>query len=299
MGGKSTNQRDRATGEVADRQHGVVSRAQLLTAGLSARAVDAAIAAGRLRPLFRGVYAVGHAVVSFNGWCQAGLLACGEGSALARRTACQIWGLRRGETLPLSVIVPSNRGRRHDRIEVRRARLPPGEWMLLDGLRVTTPARTIVDMAGELGPKEMRQLIERAQDLRRFNRRDVRAILERHPRQAGRRRLLDLTVLLEPDADGARSFLERLFLPLVRKVGLPKPEVNLRIEGRERDFVWREQRLVIEVDGYAYHSSRAAIRRDKARDRELTAALWRPARFTYEEVAFEPAATAAELRRLL
>ena len=72
----------------------------------------------------------------------------------------------------------------------------------------------------------------------------------------------------------------------------------MTIEGRERDFVWRKERLVVEVDGYAHHSSRAAMRRDKARDRELTAALWRPARFTYEDVAFEPAATAVELKRL-
>jgi very-short-patch-repair endonuclease len=73
----------------------------------------------------------------------------------------------------------------------------------------------------------------------------------------------------------------------------------VRIESRERDFVWRKQRLVIEVDGYAFHSSKRAIARDKRRDRELTAALWRPARFTYEEVAFEPAATADELKLLL
>lgn len=80
---------------------------------------------------------------------------------------------------------------------------------------------------------------------------------------------------------------------------MPRPEVNVEIEGRQRDFVWRERRLVVEVDGYAYHSSRQAMRRDKARDRRLTAALWRPARFTYEEVAFEPSATAAELASLL
>ena len=86
---------------------------------------------------------------------------------------------------------------------------------------------------------------------------------------------------------------------LVRKARLPQPEVNVSIEGRERDFVWRDERLVIEVDGYAHHSSRQAMRRDKARDRELTAALWRPARFTYEDVAFEPDATAGELKQLL
>lgn len=299
MGVESPNQRDWTVGALAGRQHGVVSRAQLMGAGLSARVIQAALAAGRLRPLLRGVYAVGHAVVSPNGWCQAALLVCGEEAALGDRTACQLWSLRRGETFPLSVIVPSDRGRKHDRIQIRRSRLHPSEWMLLDGLRITTPARTIVGMATELGPRQMRHLVERAQDLRRFNARDIRAILERHPRHPGRRRLLHLVTLLEPDGDGARSHLERLFLRLVREAGLPKPEMNPWIEGRERDFVWREQRLVLEVDGYAYHSSPAAIRRDKARDRELTAALWRPARFTYEEVAFEPAATAAEMRRLL
>lgn len=127
-------------------------------------------------------------------------------------------------------------------------------------------------MAGELPPREMRRLVERAQDLRRFNARDIRAIVERHPRHPGRRRLLALVTLLEPDGDGARSYLERLFLRLIREAGLPKPEVNVHLEGRARDFVWRDQGLAIEVDGHAYHSSPAAMRRDRARDRELTAA---------------------------
>jgi hypothetical protein len=303
MGAKRANQRDWVAGRLADRQHGVVSRAQLLAAGLSRRTIGSAIAAGRLRPLFNGVYAVGHVATSHHGWCQAALLACGEESTLSHGTACRLWDLRRAETFPLSVIVPNARGRKHDRIDLHRSRLHRSrlhrsEWMLLDGLRVTTPARTIVDMAGELGPKEMRRLVERAQDLRRFKPNEVRAILNRHLRQPGRRGLLDFIALLEPDADGARSYLERMFLPLIRTAGLPRPEVNVRIEGRERDFVWRERQLVIEVDGYAYHSSRTAIRRDKARDRRLTAARWRPARFTYAVVAFEPAATAAELTKL-
>lgn len=249
--------------------------------------------------MFRGVYSVGHGAVSREGWCQAALLVCGDESVLGHATACLLWRMRRGELFPLTVIVPNSTGRKIDPIRARRIRLDPSEWVLLDGLRVTTPARTIVDMAGELGDREMRRLVERAQDLHRFDPKEIRAILERHPRRPGSRALLDFIALLEPDADGARSHLERLFLPLVRKAGLPKPEVNVDIEGRERDFVWRRQRLVVEVDGYAYHSSREAMRTDRRRDRELTAALWRPARFTYEEVAFEPAATAAELASLL
>jgi very-short-patch-repair endonuclease len=296
---QSTNHRDRVAGELADRQHGVASHEQLVAAGLSHRAVSRSLKAGRLRPMFRSVYSVGHAAVRREGWCRAALLACGDKSVLGHRTACMLWRFRHDELFPLSVIVPNNRGRKIDRVQVRRMQLGRREWMTLDGLRVTTPARTIVDMAGELSPREMRRLVERAQDLRRFDPNRIEIVLERNPRRPGCRPLLHLIALLKPDADGAKSYLERLFLTLIRKAGLPKPGVNVKIEGRERDFVWRNQRLVIEVDGYAFHSSKQAIARDKKRDRELTAALWRPARFTYEEVAFEPAATASDLRDLL
>lgn len=296
---KGPDNRDWVTGEIADRQHGTVSRAQLIAAGLSGRSVTRSLAAGRLRPMFRGVYAVGHVAVRREAWWQAALLACAEGAVLSHDAAAELWRLRRGELFPISVIVPGDGGRKHDRIRVRRMRLQASEWMLLDGLRVTTPARTIVDLAGELGPRQRRELVERAQDLHRFDAPALRAVIERNPRRPGGRALLDFIALLEPDVDGARSYLERLFLPLVRKAGFPRPEVNVRVAGRRRDFVWREQRLVVEVDGYAYHSSRRAMRRDRGRDRQLTAAGWRPARFTYEEVAFEPVATATELATLL
>ncbi len=299
MDGKSPKHRDRVIGEVADRQQGVVARWQLLDAGLSADVIDGALAAGRLRPLFRGVYAVGHAVVSQDGWCQAALLACGDKAVLGHRTASMKWGLRHDDLFPLSVIVPGDRGRKHDRIKTRRTKLDRSDWVVFDDLRVTTPARTIVDMAAELNPREMRRLVERAQDGKRFDPTRIEAVLDRNPRRPGCRPLLRLIALLQPDQDGAKSYLERLFLTLIRQAGLPRPEVNQHIEGRERDFVWRDQRLVIEVDGYAFHSSKQAIARDKKRDRELTAALWRPARFTYEEVAFEPEETAAELKELL
>lgn len=299
MRSRGTNRRDGVARALADHGHGVAGRDELLAAGVSAGQIQGSLRTGRLRPMFPSVYSVGHGAVSNEGWCRAALLACGNGSVLGHGTACLLWRMRRDELFPLSVIVPGNRGRKLDRIRVRRMRLEHWEWMVLDGLRLTTPARTIVDMAGDLRPKEMRRLVERAQDVRRFDPTQVQRILQSHPRRPGCRPLLHLIALLEPDADGAKSYLERLFLALVRKAGLPKPEVNVKIEGRERDFVWRDRRLVIEVDGYAFHSSKQAIARDKKRDRELTAALWRPARFTYEEVAFEPAATAAELRDLL
>ncbi len=299
MHAQSPKHRHWVIGERADHQHGVVARRQLLAAGLTRETIQVALEAGRLRRLVRGVYAVGHAVVSPDGWRQAALLACGDDAVLSHRTACAKWDLRRADLFPISVTVPGDHGRRHDNIDTRRGKLDRRDWVIFDGLRVTTPARTIVDVAGELRGTEMRRLVERAQDLHRFDPNRIQDVLERNPRRPGTKPLLTLIALLQRDRDGARSHLERLFLQLVRKARLPLPEVNATIEGRQRDFVWRDQRLVIEVDGYAWHSSRAAIRRDKARDRELTAALWRPARFTYEDVAFEPEETASELRELL
>ena len=219
---------------------------------------------------------------------------------LSHHTAAQLWRLRRGELFPISVIVPRSGGGTDPRIHARRVPLDTTDYMKLDGLTVTTPARTIVDLAGELGPRQLRELVERAQDVRRFNPREIRAILERQPRRRpGGRALLDFIQLLEPDRDGARSRLERLFIPLARRARLPKPEVNVMIEGARRDFVWRDRRLVVEVDGYACHSSRRAMRRDRGRDRRLLAAGWRPARFTYEDVALDAAGTTEELRSLL
>jgi very-short-patch-repair endonuclease len=298
MRGKRTNHRDRTVGEIADGQHGVVSRAQLLDAGIGDDSIDRSVSADRLRVVFRGVYAVGHSALTREAWWKAALLACGKPAVLSHHSAAQLWRMQRGDPFPISVIVRTRSGRRHGRINSRRMRLQPGEWMRFDGLRVTTPARTIIDLAGELGPRQLRRLVEQAQDLRRFDAAEIRQVLTLHPRRPGGRALLDLIRLMEPDADGARSHLERLFVPLARRAGLQKPEVNVEIEGRRRDFVWRDSRLVVEVDGYAYHSSRRAMRRDRERDRRLTIAGWRPARFTFEEVALEPTATAQELSSL-
>jgi very-short-patch-repair endonuclease len=286
-------------GGIADRQQGVVARAQLLAAGLSSDVIGRAVRSGLLRPVFRGVYAVGHTALRREGWWMAGLLTCGDGATLSHFTAGTFWRLLHHPTRPIHVIVPASRGRKQRGIEPHRSRLHPAEVVRSDGLRVATPARTIVDLSSVLTPPSLRELVERAQDLRRFNPREIAASIERVPKRRGARELATLLQLLQPDAENARSYLERLFLPIVRRAKLPRPEVNVPIAGKRRDFVWREQRLVVETDGYRFHSSRAAMQRDRQRDRELTALGWRPARFTYEEVAFERARVGVELATLL
>jgi very-short-patch-repair endonuclease len=299
MGTQLPTRRDRVVGALADGQHGVVSRAQLLAAGLTARVIRRAVEAGRLRPVFRGVYAVGHLALPREGWWMAALLACGEGAALSHRTAASLWGFLSGPILPVDVTTSTDRGRSHAAITTHRTPLAPFDALVRDGLRVTAPARTIVDLAAILSGRALREAVQRAQDLRRFDAEDIQATLARVPRRPGARRLQDLITLLAPHKDNARSHLERLFLRLVRTARLPKPACNHEVAERSRDFVWPEQRLVVEADGYRFHSSRQAKRRDNRRDRQLTALGWRPVRFTYEEIAFEPAEVAAELAALL
>jgi very-short-patch-repair endonuclease len=288
--------RDGIVGRLADRQHGVVSYEQLVDAGLTARIIRRAVEARRLRPLFRGVFAVGHTALAREGWWMAALLACGDDSALSHHAAGAVWGFRHGPILPLHVTVAGAKGRAQRNIVAHRAKLPDDHVMCINNLRVTTPARTIVDFAATLSPRGMRETVERAQDARRFHREEIAAIA---PGRPGTKRLLELIALMSPDRDNARSHLERLFLAVVRRGRLPRPEVNLPIAGNCRDFVWPGQRLVIEVDGYAYHSTKEDQLRDRRRDRKLTVLGWRPARFTYEEVAFEPELVAIEVAALL
>jgi very-short-patch-repair endonuclease len=296
---ESTTHRDRVVGELADRQYGVVARRQLLLAGMTGAAIGRAVEAGRLRPVFRGVYAVGHVAVRREGWWLAALLACGEGAVLSHRTAATIWQLRTGPILPIEVTTSTNHGRKHARITTHRTPLHPLDALIIDGLRVTTPSRTLVDLAASLERRALREAVERAQDLRRFDPGDIAGTLARAPRRQGTRALADLVALMQPDTDNARSHLERLFFALVRKAKLPRPAANHEIAGRARDFVWREQRLVAETDGYRYHSTRQARRRDNRRDRQLTTLGWRPVRFTYEEIAFEAGDVGCELGELL
>ena len=293
--GTQVTTRDGIAGWFADRQHGVVSYAQLIGAGLTARVIRRAVQAGRLRPLFRGVCAVGHRALRREGWWTAALLACGEDSVLSQHSAAQLWDLRRGEIRPIHVTSTAQRGRTLDGIVAHRvAELPKA--MRVDGVRVTTPAQAIADLAATLRGRELRKLVERAQDLRRFHSQEIRAAAGD---RRGAKQLRNLLDLLEPDDNGARSHLERLFLVVVRQARLPKPQVNAVVAGRRRDFFWPALNLVVEVDGYAYHSTKQAFTRDRRRDRELTVLGMRPVRFTYEEVAFEPERVGGELAALL
>ena len=229
----------------------------------------------------------------------AALLACGDGAALSHTSAATLWGFLTADALPVHVTSQGDRGRKQRGIVHHRAALHRHDSLTRDALHVTGPARTITDLAAGHSGRALRDVVERAQDLGRFSADDICATLARSPRRPGIRKLADLVALTQPDTDKARSYLERLFLKLVREARLPRPQVNADIAGRERDFAWPERRLIVETDGYRYHASKQARARDARRDRDLTAYGWRPVRFTFEEIAFEPSDVARELTRLL
>ncbi len=272
----------------ADQQFGVVSRAQLLSAGLTRNEIGQRLEVQRLRRLHQGVYAVGHRVLRVEGHWMAAVLACGEGSALSHQTAPAVWDLRRVGSGVIHVTVPGDSGRkRRPGIKLHRsATLTARDVTTVRGLPVTTVARTIIDLSRTLSRDDLEELVHRADDRGLVDFTDLRAA-----RSASLR-----AVLRAFDPAPTRSALERRFLKLCREHGIRRPEVNAFIEGYLVDFVWRDRRLIVEVDGYEHHRSRRKFESDRERDVVLAMKGWGVRRFTWRQVTDRDAWVAAALR---
>jgi very-short-patch-repair endonuclease len=286
---------------LAERQHGVVARAQLLQIGVGSRAIGHRLACGRLHPVHRGVYAVGHRLLTREGRWTAAVLAAGAGAVLSHRSAAALWGIRRGAGR-IEVTTPRAL-RARPGLRVHQARLAEDEVTVVRGIPATTPARTLLDLAAVVGARQLERAVNEAEVLRLGDAVVLADLLRRHRRRRGAgalRRILDEG---RAGARVTRSELEDRFTAFLDDAGLPRPETNVHLAvGRrlvEADCVWRGARLVVELDGFAGHAPRQAFERDRARDRALLAAGWRVARVTWRQLTAEPRALAAELRALL
>lgn len=195
----------------------------------------------------------------------AAVLSCGERAVLAYVSAAALWGMLRQRKGPVEVSVAGNAGRAR-RADLRLRRCPTltaGQITRCRGIPVTNPARTIIDLRRVLPAAEVRKAIREAEDL-------------------------GLAVGLAPDTHGTRSELEHRFLALCKRAALPRPEVNVAIGRFVVDFVWREQRLIVETDGYRYHRGRVAFEDDRARDLELRRAGFDVLRLTYRQITAHP-----------
>jgi very-short-patch-repair endonuclease len=276
---------------LAARQHGLVTRGQLVELGLGTSAIDERAKRGRLHRVHRGVYKVGYPGLTRNGQFMAAVLACGDGSALSHLSAAVLWGILADRGAMVHVTAETRR--RVKGVVVHEGSLE-GERVRRQGIVITTVARTLVDLA-DVVP---RRTLERAFDEAEYLRLDRTGLETRHGRQ-GQGLLTSVLAVHQPGTTRTRSELEELFLALCERHTLPRPEVNVGIEGYECDFVWRDARLVVETDGAAAHGTKRARERDPRRDARLMLAGWRVWRVSYVQVVREPRAVARELGALL
>ena len=291
---------DVAVAALAKRQHGVVARSQLTALGLGRGAIEHRVRCGRLHRLHRGVFAVGHPVVGRDGIWFAAVLAAGPGAALSYRSAGELWGIRPPSRARTDVSVPRHR-RSTARLALHHVEMQPDEVTDEPGIRVTTPARTLFDLAAVVSPDRLERAFNEAEVRRLTSPTSLDALLRRYPGRRGTQAVR--RVLERHDAIGVpftRSDLERDFLAVLDANDIPRPAINRRADDHgELDATWHDQRLVVECDGFATHGTRRAFEADRARDRALVVAGWRVVRITWRQLQEEPDTIARQLAALL
>jgi hypothetical protein len=261
---------------LAARQHGVVTLAQLLGAGLDHRAIARRVAGGALHRIHRGVYAVGHPGLSWEGQCLAAVLACGVGSALSHLAAAKLLQVSRFAAPLIAVVTASKR--RPDRVEVHRGTLHARDVTSERNIPVTCVARTLVDLTDVLTAHQLANVIHEAAFRGRFIESATRDAMAR---ANGRRNLhvLEQAIALHRGGSaGTKSGLEDAFLARLPKWAAP-PRVNTSLLDMEVDFHWPRERLVVEVDGSGHGRPRTQ-REDEARQRKLEEAGYAVLRVT-------------------
>jgi Transcriptional regulator, AbiEi antitoxin/Protein of unknown function (DUF559) len=294
---------DRQVAALATRQHGVVSRAQLIALGFGEGAIERRLSAGRIFRLHRGVYAVGHPKVPREGRWLAATLSGGEDAVLSHRSAAELWGIQRirdRDRIDITLPRPTRPTRAVRRHEIR---LAPDEMTVRQRIPVTTLVRTIFDIAAGSSQQGLEGAIREAEYRHRFRIERLEALQQRHP---GRRGAANIKVCLRRLGRGprgrTRNGFEVEFAALLSGTDLPMPTLNtvLDLGGDhiEADCLWREQRVIVELDGGQSHRTRAAFESDRERDRRLQVAGWRVIRVTWRQLE-HPAALFQDLRRLL
>jgi hypothetical protein len=285
---------ERVIGRLAVRSYGVVTRAQLLRAGVTATQIRVRVRSGALLREYRGVYRVGHRAQSTEAAYLAAVLACDEEARLSGHAAAHVYGLLKGSAPPPEVTTPLKR--RANGVVVRRAQLDARDVTTYRAIPITTVPRTLTDLAADLPLDALARACHEAGV--RFNTTpaQVAAVLKRRPRCRGAAKL---RAILSGDARVTLSALERRFLELLREHELPLPRTNRPAGGHHIDCRWPDKRLTVELDSYRFHNSRHAWEQDRCREREARARGDEFRRYTWGDVFERPGLTLAEVRPLL
>jgi very-short-patch-repair endonuclease len=272
-------------------QHGAITSRQLERAGMSAGWVRNRLKTGSFQRLHRGVYLVGPLETPHTAPMASVLATDGIVSSYP---AAVLWDLRPPREGPMDVIAP-RKLRSRPGIRIHQATLHPADITRRHGIPTTSAARTILDLAAS-EPLEAERALNEARIARLVSDPSLNEQFSRYPRHRGAAALKEA---IRPGPAFTRSEAERRAVDLIRRAGLPAPEVNQRVEGYEVDLVWRDHNLIVEIDGYAFHSTRRSFERDRRRDQALVAAGWRVVRVTWRQLTERPEAIAVMLATAL
>jgi hypothetical protein len=297
------NAADRIIREITAQQHGAASRAQLLSAGVALHLLDARVRSGHLIVRHRGVYSLAESAATIRSRAAAAVLATSRGSpqdvAVSHVGAALLWEFAGWWDPPEVFDVSGTHPRRVAGVRVHRVRaLCDDEVAIIDGIPVTSPARTVLDIAGTGSSRELEQALAAAERLRPGCRAEIVMLLRRRPRHAGSGKLRQLLEALDRSGRPPlylRSAAEALMVRLCARARLPAPGANVRVAGCEVDLLWLEHRVIVEVDGYEFHGSPDAFHRDRDRDRALATAGFHVLRFTWRQLTQEPEVCLAAL----
>ena len=287
---------DQRLAEFAAAQHGVVAIWQLYVLGFSYRVVERRVAAGRLHRVYRGVYAVGHRKITPRGHLMAAVLACGSEGLLSHRSNAGLRSLLPDGRSVIDVTIPGRGSRRIGRrVVVHGARsLHPDDIDMYDGIPCTSVARMLLEVAGSSPRRHLERAFETAERERVLDLREVHSTLARSSGHRGTKPLLSIIEQLTDPPPNVRSEFERRVFEACDARGMPRPQLNVSVEGREVDMVWG--RVLVELDSWKFHGTRAAFERDRERDVTLRLKGYIPLRFTWRQAIPDPDAFVATVQ---
>jgi predicted transcriptional regulator of viral defense system len=299
---------DEALVALAIRQHGVFGLDQIAELGLSPSAARDRVASGRLHRIHHSVYSVVPlTLLGRNGRYMAAALACGPEAVLSYRCAAALHEIRGTDRAKIDVTVRGRSYRKHAGLDVHRSTtLTPADVTVVDAIPCTTVARTILDLAQVIKSRPLERALDQAEILQLL---DLDALLDQIERNRTRGAAKRLRAVLDQHYVGSTptwSELEEALLAACRRAGLPMPEVNALIDPHDSDptairvdFVWREQRVIVETDGHQTHSTRQAFEEDRLRDQRLAVAGWVVIRITWRQLTQRPSEVTDRIAQLL
>lgn len=294
-------------GDLATRQHGVVSARQLLALGCSERTIHEWSALGRLHRLHQGVYAVGHRRLSWHSRCWAAVLGAEANevddlvwpAVASHGSAAYLWGLYRYAPERIDVTAPIRRRAKRRFVVHFSSILAPEDRGEQEGVPVTSVSRTLLDLAIGATPGRLERLLERAEEIELLDLHKLEDVLDRAGGHRGRGRLRRALALYQPDPTFTRSSYEKRFRRFVIRAGIPAPSMNFNAHGFELDAYWPDLRFAVELDLFETHGSRAAFERDRLRQEELKLLGIESIRVTKPRLDREPETVLRNLAALL